>query len=124
MKSLSCKTRQCPVCPNAGVETIIRQGSAFLFRRTICHARWKELLEDHIELVRCYYNFVRPHRALKFGREVRTPAMQAGLTTRRLAFREIFSSTMHLLALRNVMFVLFDSVLLFNVDDSRLSMTA
>ena len=71
----------------------IRQGSAYLFRRTICHARWKERLEDHLELLRCYYNFVRPHRALKFGREVRTPAMQAGLTTRRLTFREIFSAT-------------------------------
>ena len=37
-----------------------------------------------LELLRCYYNFVRPHGALKFGREIRTPAMQAGLTTRRL----------------------------------------
>jgi hypothetical protein len=37
-----------------------------------------------------YYNFVRPHRALKFGRDVRTPAMQAGLTGRPLTFREIF----------------------------------
>ncbi len=68
----------------------IRQGSAYLFRRTICHARWKERLEDHLELLRCYYNFVRPHRALKFGREVRTPAMQAGLVSRRLSLREIF----------------------------------
>ena len=56
----------------------IRLGSAYLFRRTIYHARWKERLEDHLELLRCYYNFVRPHRALKFGAEVRTPAMQAG----------------------------------------------
>ena len=55
----------------------IRQGSAYLFRRTICHARWKERLEDHLELLRCYYNFVRPHMALKFGREMRTPAIQA-----------------------------------------------
>jgi transposase-like protein/IS1 family transposase len=54
----------------------IRQGSAYLCRRTICHARWKDRLEDHLELLRCYYNFVRPHRALKFGREVKTPAMQ------------------------------------------------
>ncbi len=61
----------------------IRQSSAYLFRRTIGHARWKERLEDHLELLRGYYNFARPHRALKFGREVRTPAMQAGLTTRR-----------------------------------------
>jgi len=28
--------------------------------------------------------------ALKFGREMRTPAIQAGLTTRRLTLREIF----------------------------------
>ena len=68
----------------------IRQGSAYLCRRTICQARWKERLEDHLELLRCYYNFVRPHRALKFGREVRTPAMQAGLVTKRLSFREVF----------------------------------
>ena len=27
---------------------------------------------------------------LKFGREVRMPAMQAGLATRRLTFREVF----------------------------------
>jgi IS1 family transposase len=52
----------------------IRQGSAYLSRRTICQARWKERLEDHLELLRCHYNFVRPHRALRFVREVRTPA--------------------------------------------------
>jgi transposase-like protein/IS1 family transposase len=68
----------------------IRQGSAYLFRRTICHARWKERLEDHLELLRCHYNFVRPHRALKFGPEIRTPAMQAGLISKRLSFREVF----------------------------------
>jgi hypothetical protein len=72
----------------------IRQGSAYLFRRTIYHARWKERLEDHLELICCYYNFVRPHRALKFGGEVRTPAMQAGLATRRLTLREIFPQAM------------------------------
>ena len=46
-----------------------------------------------MELLRCYYNFVRPHGALKFGREIRTPAMQASLTTRRLTFRDIFFAT-------------------------------
>ena len=64
----------------------IRQGSAYLMRRTICHARWKAYLEDPLELLRCYYNFVRRHVALKFGPQVRTPAMQAGLATRRLTF--------------------------------------
>jgi hypothetical protein len=41
-------------------------------------------------LLRCYYNFIRPHRALKFGSEIRTPAMQAGLVSKRLSFREVF----------------------------------
>ena len=71
----------------------IRQSLAYLARRTLSHARSKEKLEDHLELVRCHYNFVRPHRALRFGRETRTPAMQAGLTTRRLTFREVFVCT-------------------------------
>ncbi len=68
----------------------IRQSSAYLARRTISHARSKEKLEEQLELLRCYYNFARPHLALKFGREIRTPAMQAGLFTRRLTLREIF----------------------------------
>ncbi len=76
----------------------IRQSLAYLSRRTLSHARSKEKLEDHhLELVRCHYNFVRPHRALRFGRETRTPAMQAGLTTRRLTFREVFVCTCTLL---------------------------
>jgi len=88
----------------------IRQGSAYLGRRTICQARWKQCLDDHLELFRCHYNFVRPHRALKFGREVRTPARQAGLTTRALTFREIVSSRELFLASKNVLFTLFNSV--------------
>jgi transposase-like protein/IS1 family transposase len=82
----------------------IRQGSSYLGRRTICQARGKERLEDHIELFRCYYNFIRPHRALKFGRAVRTPAWQAGLTNRALTLREIFSSKMVFLVLKNLLF--------------------
>jgi transposase-like protein/IS1 family transposase len=34
----------------------IRQGSSYLGRRTICQARWKGRLEDHLELLRCHYN--------------------------------------------------------------------
>jgi IS1 family transposase len=70
----------------------IRQGSAYLCRRSLCHARRSRRLEDHLDLLRCHYNFRRPHRALKFGRQVRTPAMQAGLTKQRLTFRDIFTS--------------------------------
>ena len=70
----------------------IRQSSAYLLRRTLAHARSADTLEAHLEPLRCYYNFVRPHRALKFRRETRTPAMQAGLAPRRLTLRDIFVS--------------------------------
>ena len=70
----------------------IRQGSAYLSRRSPCHARSREHLDDHLELLRCYYNFVRPHRALKFSKDMLTPAMQAGLVSKRLTFRDIFTA--------------------------------
>jgi hypothetical protein len=50
--------------------------------------------------------------------------MQAGLTMKRLTFREIFSSAMLFLVLRNITFVFFDSAMLVDVDNSRLSMAA
>ncbi len=68
----------------------IRQGSAYLCRRSLCHAKSEETLAEHLELQRCYQNFIRPHRSLKFGKITRTPAMQAGLATKALTFREIF----------------------------------
>ena len=77
----------------------IRQGSAYLCRRTLSHARKKQRLRDHLELLRCHYNFIRLHRALKFGCEVRTPAMQAGLVRNRLTLRDIFTSIPNVLCL-------------------------
>jgi transposase-like protein/IS1 family transposase len=68
----------------------IRQGCAFLNRRSPCHARSRERLVQHLELLRFHYNFMRPHSSLRFGDEVRTPAMQAGLARRRLRFRDLF----------------------------------
>jgi IS1 family transposase len=68
----------------------IRQGSAYLNRRTACHCRQEEYLEGHLHLLKCYYNFIRPHRSLRFGSEVRTPAMEAGLVRRKLSFRDVF----------------------------------
>ncbi len=70
----------------------IRQGCAYLGRRRACHSRSKDLLADNLALQMCYYNFVRPHSALKFGDETRTPAMQAGLVKKPLSFREIFTA--------------------------------
>ena len=70
----------------------IRQGCSYLGRRTPCHARSTEFLEGQVALLMAYYNFLRPHRALKFGETLRTPAMQAGLTKKRLSFRDVFTS--------------------------------
>ena len=70
----------------------IRQGSAYLRRRSPCHARGADELRGHVELLRCYYNFIRPHSALKFGRETRPPPMQAGLVSTRLNWSDIFTA--------------------------------
>ncbi len=70
----------------------IRQGSSYLHRKTAAHARWPHRLQEHLELLRCHYNFIRPHMALKFGTIRRTPAMQAGLASKPLTFRQIFTS--------------------------------
>ena len=75
----------------------IRQSAAYLSRRTLSHARATDTLDAYLELLRCYYNFVRPHGALKFGRETRTPAMQADLATQRLTLRDIFLSLRHVI---------------------------
>ena len=70
----------------------IRQGSSYLHRKATSHARWPHRLKEHLELLRCHYNFIRPHMALQFGAIRRTPAMQAGLTSKPLTFRQIFTS--------------------------------
>ena len=69
----------------------IRRGCSYLARKTTGHARVRRALADQLELFRCYYNFIRPHSSLRFGGEVRTPAMQAGLTKGKLRFRDIFT---------------------------------
>ena len=70
----------------------IRQGSAYLRRCSPCHARGADQLRGHVELLRCHYNFIRPHRALKFGRETRTPAMQAGLVSAPMHWSDILTA--------------------------------
>ena len=70
---------------------IIRQGCTYLKRKTPAHSRDTRTLKEHVELFQCYYNFIRPHSALKFGSEVRTPTKQAGLVGRNLSFIYLFS---------------------------------
>jgi hypothetical protein len=69
----------------------LRQSLAYLQRRCPAHARCFRRLDEDLALVQCHYNFIRPHRALKFGSSCKTPAMQAGLMDRRLLFRDIFA---------------------------------
>ena len=83
----------------------IRQGSSILCRRTACHAREDRTLEEQLELLQFHYNFMRAHSALRFGAEVRTPAMQAGLAVRKLCFRDVF--TMRLFFFQCVLIVFF-----------------
>ena len=68
----------------------IRQSVAYLARRSPSHAHCEDRLSEHLELARCYYNFVRRNAALQFGSSLRTPAMVAGLSDRVLNFRDIF----------------------------------
>ena len=70
----------------------IRRGNSYLQRKTASHAREPDLLDGSMALQMCHYNFIRPHSALKFGKETRTPAMQAGIISRKLSFRDIFTS--------------------------------
>jgi hypothetical protein len=80
----------------------IRQGCSYLSRRSAGHARYAEHLDDQMALLQCHYNFIRPHRSLRLGKEKRTPAWQAGLVSRQLSFREIF---LHRLAMLLLLFV-------------------
>ena len=81
-------------------------------------------LEDHLELLRCHYNFLRPHRASKFGSEIRAPAMQAGLASRRLTFREIFSSTGVFFALDDFATEFADFAVAIDVTPTRMRLAA
>jgi IS1 family transposase len=102
----------------------IRQGSAYLCRRSLCYARRSRRLEDHLELLRCHYNFLRPHLALKFGRQVRTPAVQAGLTKKRLTFRDVFPSSPTLLRLARSVCIFILQRTLSGSDNSAISIAA
>ena len=75
----------------------IRRGCAYLNRKTPAHARALEPFSKNISLFKTYYNCVRPHQALKFGKETRTPAQQAGLVSKHLTLREIFTNLVMLL---------------------------
>lgn len=49
-------------------------------------------MDEQPELSRCFYNFVRPHSALRSGKVTRTPAMQAGLAWKPLSLMDVFTT--------------------------------
>lgn len=67
-----------------------RNSCAALRRKTSCAAKVADALLGRVEISRLYYNFVRPHSSLRFGKKCRTPAQQAGLADRPLRWREVF----------------------------------
>ena len=69
----------------------LRRSVSYLTRRTTGHARCMGRLATQLELARCHSNWIRPHAGLRFGHEIRTPAMVAGLCARTLSFRDIFA---------------------------------
>ena len=86
------------------VNLTLRQGVPALGRRTWSTAQTAAGLWDQVAWWRGYYHFVRPHHALRLavpvphgrgGRRAprryrpRTPAMAAGLTSRRWSAREL-----------------------------------
>jgi hypothetical protein len=88
------------------VNLTIRQSVAALARRTWATVQDAPHLLIHLECWRGYYHFVRPHAALRValaqpigrgGKRVpqryrqRTPAMAAGLTSRRWTVREVLT---------------------------------
>jgi len=69
---------------------LMRRSLPCLQRRTNNAAKTREKLREMLDLLRVYYDFVRPHMSLKYGGICRTPGEIAGLVTRRLSFRDIF----------------------------------
>jgi transposase-like protein len=66
-----------------------RRGVSYLHRRTPGRAHKARPVADALEILRAYYNFIKPHQSLRFGSVTRTPAMQAGCAKRPLTFRDM-----------------------------------
>jgi len=79
------------VLQNSEILTI-RRGNSYLQRKTPSHSKDTDHIDGILALQMCHYNFIRPHLALKFGKDIRTPAMQAGIVSYKLTFRDIFTS--------------------------------
>ena len=77
-----------------------RQSNGRLVRKTLSHSKKSYFLRRHLDLEDAFFNFVRPHQALRTvfpepssGRkwQQRTPAMVAGLTDHIWTLEELLS---------------------------------
>jgi transposase-like protein len=69
----------------------LRRSCSYLHRRTSGRVRNPERLASVVEIVRCAYNFIRPHARLQLGHTARTPAMVAGIFDRILSWSSVFA---------------------------------
>jgi transposase-like protein len=69
----------------------LRRSCSYLHRRTSGRVRNPERLASVVEILRCSYNFIRPHARLQLGKQARTPAMLAGIFERVLSWRSVFA---------------------------------
>jgi hypothetical protein len=58
------------------------------------------------------------------GREIKTPAQQAGLVKRAMTWREVFSARIVFLAPRKILFVFVRCTLSVRPDDERIAIAA
>lgn len=77
-----------------------RQSNGRLVRKTLSHAKKSYFLRRHLDLEEAFFNFARPHQALRTafpesssGRkwQPQTPAMVAGLTDHIWTLEELLS---------------------------------
>lgn len=73
----------------------LRRSCSYLHRRTSGKVRNPGRLSEMVEVIRCGYNFVRPHSALRPGGEPTTPAMSAGVFAMPLSWQSIFEWPRH-----------------------------
>jgi hypothetical protein len=69
----------------------MRVACCFLHRRWPGRARSVDRLSSFLEILRAYYNYIRPHSSLGCKGHRSTPAMAAGIFTRPLSFRAVMS---------------------------------
>jgi hypothetical protein len=69
----------------------LRWRCSYLHRKTSGRVRNPYRLAMMVDLLRCHYNYIKPHLRLRFGTVTRTPAMQAKIFSKALSWRAVFA---------------------------------